>query len=107
MRQSIRNTDNQEYTRREAPPQSALTSFETRVLLVDDVYTTLTAHHAVVAVAGHQRFERVLDLHDTVPRKGPLPVNMKRAPKALAVNDFPEETAARKPLRRFRPSPET
>lgn len=44
-----------------------LTCLEARVFLVDDVNAALTADHAVVPVTGHQRFERVLDLHVTVP----------------------------------------
>ena len=44
-----------------------LACLEARVFLVDDEHTAFTADHAVVAMAVHQRFERVLDLHVTVP----------------------------------------
>ncbi len=52
-----------------AAARSALACFETRVFLVDDVDTAFPANHAVVAVAGHERFERIFDLHVTVPTR--------------------------------------
>ena len=65
---------------RKQPTSLALASLEARVLLVDDVNAALTANHAVFAMAGHKRFERVLDLHCTVPRKGPVSLKHERAP---------------------------
>ena len=52
--------------------KSALTSLEARVLLVDDVDASLAANQTVVAVTSLQRFERILDLHWSGPRFGPL-----------------------------------
>ena len=48
--------------------QSAVTSLEAWVLLVDDVYTALAANQAVIAVTGLKRFKRILDLHFTGPQ---------------------------------------
>ena len=54
---------------------SALASLETRVLLVDDVYTALAAHQTVLAVTGLERLERILDLHVFDPLLLPLPTD--------------------------------
>jgi hypothetical protein len=48
--------------------QSALTSLEARVLLVDDVDAALAANQAVIAMTGLKRFKRILDLHFTGPQ---------------------------------------
>ena len=45
----------------------ALASFEATLRLVDDVNAAATTDHAVVAVTLHQRFQRVLDLHNHKP----------------------------------------
>jgi hypothetical protein len=55
--------------------QSALTSLEARVLLVDDVDAALAANQAVIAMTGLKRFKRILDFHFT----GPQFCNQKRA----------------------------
>lgn len=48
--------------------QSALTSLEARVLLVDDVDAALAANQAVIAMTGLKRFKRILDFHFTGPQ---------------------------------------
>ena len=58
-------------------PDLALTSFKARILLVDDIYTTLAANHAVVTVTLGKCFQRILDFHCPKPR--PFIRNKKRA----------------------------
>ena len=48
--------------------QSALTSLEARVQLVDDVDTALAANQTVFAVTSLQRLERIFDLHFSDPQ---------------------------------------
>lgn len=48
---------------------SALTSLETRVLLVDDVNTTPATNHTVGAVTALEGLERISDLHFLFPIK--------------------------------------
>jgi hypothetical protein len=48
--------------------QSALTSLEARVLLIDDVDAALAANQAVIAMTGLKRFKRILDFHFTGPQ---------------------------------------
>lgn len=43
--------------------QSALAGLETPIGLVDDIGTTTTTDHTIVAMAPLERFERVTDLH--------------------------------------------
>lgn len=50
--------------RLDAATASALTGLEARGGFIDDVNTALAAHKLVVAMAGLQGFERILDLHD-------------------------------------------
>jgi hypothetical protein len=45
-------------------PRSALTGFEARVRLVDDVNTPLAPHQTVVTVTITERPQGVTDLHD-------------------------------------------
>src|SRR5690606_19895174 len=47
---------------------SALTSLEAGVLLVDDVDAALAADKTVLAMTGLERLERILDLHFSDPR---------------------------------------
>jgi len=51
--------------------QSALTSLEARVLLVDDVHAALAANQTVIAMTGLERFQRILDLHFSDPQRLP------------------------------------
>jgi len=60
------------FKRSTAETQSALTSLEAWVLLVDDVDAALAANQTVVAVTSLKRFERVLDLHFSGPQFGGL-----------------------------------
>lgn len=43
--------------------KSTLTCFKTWIGLINDINTTLTANHAVVAVTRHKRFKRIFNFH--------------------------------------------
>lgn len=60
----------------------ALTRFKPTLGLVDNVDPTPAAHHSIVTVSLHQRFQRVLDLHRyRLSKRAPMAAlgNKKRA----------------------------
>lgn len=54
------------------PACSALTCFEARIGLIDDVDTSTATDQTIGTVTGLQRFDRVLDFHGTGPDCGRL-----------------------------------
>jgi hypothetical protein len=51
----------------DAVARSTLARLEAPLCLIDNVDTPLAAHDAIVAVAAAERFQRVANLHGTIP----------------------------------------